>query len=174
MTRSTITVKWSFCKIRLRELPAGAGFANLPAFMAHALLVTFGLGIAYFLAAIPTGVAMSLHPAVAAVTAWAGYTAIAAAMLAIGGPARRWLQARFRLPLEPDPKKMFWRVWRRWGMPGLGLLAPVTCGPYFAALIALTLGERPVRLMLWIGLGAIPWSVAFALLSAAGLKLFTA
>ena len=108
-----------------------------------AMLTVFGLGIAYFLAAIPTGVAMHLNPATAAVCAWAGYTAIAAAMLAVGAPARRWLTEKFKISPEPNPERLLWRVWSRWGLPGLALVAPVTCGPYFAALIALVFGEKP-------------------------------
>jgi len=137
-----------------------------------AMASVFGLGIVYFLAAIPAGVAMGLHPALAAVAAWAGYVAIGAAMLLVGAPARAWISRRFGFSLEPDPAKLFWRVWQRWGLPGLALLAPVTCGPYFAALIALALGERPLRLILWIAVGVIPWCIFFAVLAAAGLSLW--
>ena len=136
-----------------------------------AMLVVFGLGIAYFLAAIPVGVSMQLSPVVAALCAWAGYTAIAAVMLLVGAPARRWLNRKFKVSPHPDRKKFFWRVWLRWGLPGLGLLAPVTCGPYFAALIAMALGETPRRLMFWIAVGVIPWCLAFAILAATGVRV---
>jgi Putative small multi-drug export protein len=136
-----------------------------------AILTVFGLGVVYFLAAIPAGVALHLSPTVAAISAWAGYTAIGAMMLLIGTPARRWVQQRLKLPTEPDTRKLFWRVWLRWGMPGLGLLAPVTCGPYFAALIALALGERPGRVILWIAGGAVPWCIIFGFMAAFGWKL---
>jgi hypothetical protein len=130
----------------------------------------FGLGIAYFLAAIPTGVAMHLNPATAAVCAWAGYTAIAAAMLAVGAPARRWLTEKFKISPKPNPEKLLWRVWSRWGLPGLALVAPVTCGPYFAALIALVLektGPAPVL----IALGVVSMCILFAVLAATGSEL---
>lgn len=138
-----------------------------------AMSVVFGLGVAYFLAAIPTGVAMHLSPAVAAVCAWAGYTAIGALMLFIGTPARNWIKHKFGISPQPDPNKLFWRAWTRWGMPGLGLLAPVTCGPYFAALIALTLGESPRRVIFWIACGVIPWCIGFSILAATGSKLLS-
>ena len=69
-----------------------------------AMLTVFGLGIVYFLAAIPTGVALRLDPGVAALCAWAGYTAIAAAMLVIGTPARRWPESKFEFPLVQIPR----------------------------------------------------------------------
>ncbi|MFZ0711662.1 MAG: small multi-drug export protein [Terrimicrobiaceae bacterium] len=136
-----------------------------------AMLTVFGLGIVYFVAAIPTGVAMRLDPGMAALCAWAGYTAIAAAMLVIGTPARRWLEKKFKISPHPNPEKLFWRVWMRWGMPGLALLAPVTCGPYFAALIALVLGERRQRLLLWISLSVIPWCILFAVMAGTGSRM---
>lgn len=135
------------------------------------MATVFGLGILYFIAAIPTGVALKLDPATAAICAWAGYTAIGAAMLLVGNPARKWLGKKFRISPHPDPSRIFWRAWGRFGMPGLGLLAPVTCGPYFAALIALALGERPQRLILWIAAGAIPWAILFAILAGTGVNL---
>jgi hypothetical protein len=134
------------------------------------LAVAFGLGVVWFIGAIPAGVGLGLGPVVAAVAAWAGYTAIAAVMVAAGEPARRWLEKRFRLSPHPDPAKFFWRVWLRGGLPALGLLAPVTCGPYFAALLALALGERPGRVLAWIAAGVVPWCVLFALLTALGVQ----
>lgn len=136
-----------------------------------ALGATFLLGIVYFLAAIPTGMAMGLAAPLAAIAAWAGYTAIGAAMLGIGAPARNWLSRKFGFKFEHDEKKLFWRVWGKYGLPGLALIAPVTCGPYFAAIIALALGSPPMRVITWISVGVIPWCVLFAALTSAGFAL---
>lgn len=131
--------------------------------MLGAMFSVFMLGIIYFLAAIPTGVvALQMHPVNAAICAWAGYTAIGAAMLFLGAPARNWLNAKLKISSTPDPTKLFWRVWQRWGMPGLGLLAPITIGPYFAALAALLLKEKAGRIFFWVAIGAIPWCILFA------------
>jgi len=135
-----------------------------------AMLTVIGLGVVYFVAAIPAGIGLHLSPLMAAFCAWIGYVGIAAAMLVVGEPARRWMERRFKISATPNPEKLFWRVWLRWGLPGLSLLAPVTCGPYFAALIALTLGEKPKRLMLWIAFGAVPWCVILAVLTVSGVS----
>lgn len=136
-----------------------------------AMVSVFGLGAVYFIGAIPASVAMKLDPVTAALCAWAGYAAITVAMIAIGDPARDWVAKKLRFSPTPDPTKRFWRVWKHGGLPGLALLAPVTIGPYFAALLALMLGERPVRVLAWIVLAAIPWCILFAALAAAGVAL---
>lgn len=134
----------------------------------HAVGVSFGLGMIYFLAAIPVGSAMGLPIWVAALLAWAGYVAIAGVMVAVGAPVRTWLTTKFRIDLHPNPKKLFWRVWSRGGLAGLSLLAPVTCGPYVAVLLALSLGDDPRRSLAWVAVGAIPWAVGFAFLTGFG------
>jgi hypothetical protein len=123
---------------------------------------TFLLGAGYFIAAIPTGVALGLPPWLAAIFAGGGYFAITLAVLLVGSPARNWLLHRWKISTTPDPKKWFWRIWQRAGLPGLGLIAPITCGPWIAALIALTLRESPPRVLVWISLGVAPYLVGFA------------
>jgi len=131
--------------------------------MLTAVGTAFLLGIVYYLAAIPAATALGLQPALAALFAWLGYVAVAAAMLGAGAPVRKWLLERLRIA-RPSPHFPWWRnVWDRWGLPGLALLAPVTIGPYFAALAALALGQRPGRILLWIAIGGLAWSAAFAL-----------
>jgi hypothetical protein len=130
---------------------------------------TFALAFFYFIGAIPAGAALGLPPFVAAVIAWASYSC-GVALVALGGaPLRSSLVKRFKLSLEPDPKRLFWRVWARYGVPGLALLAPVTIGSQVGALIGLALGTPPLQLIGWMMAGAAVWSAAIALVIALGL-----
>ena len=81
---------------------------------------------------------------------------------------REWLTRKLKIDPKPDPTKLFWRMWHRFGLWGLGLIAPVTIGPQATAAIALTLGERPVLIQAAITLGILPWVGVFAVLTAAG------
>jgi cytosine/uracil/thiamine/allantoin permease len=85
-----------------------------------------------------------------------------------GAPLRSWITAKLKVNPTPDPTKLFWKIWHRFGIWGLGLIAPVTVGPQATAAIALALGESPMRIQLAISLGVLPWTVAFALLTATG------
>lgn len=122
----------------------------------------FSLGFFYFVGAVPGGVAAGLPVWLATFTAWLGYTAGAAVMLLLGVPARSWVARKLRIPLERDPEKWIWKIWSRFGLTGLGLLAPVTIGPQTACLLALAVGEQPLKTFLSLSLGVVPWCLAFA------------
>ena len=84
---------------------------------------------------------------------------------------RDWVVRKLKVPVQRDPSKLVWRVWDRWGLAGLGLLAPVTIGPQASAVLALAIGEKTPRILAALSLGVVPWCVAFAVLTAYGVKL---
>ena len=100
-----------------------------------------------------------------------GYVAGGAAILVAGAPLRGWLVRKLRIPVERDETKLVWRIWRRGGLLGLCLLAPVTIGPQATAVIALAVGEKAPRIAGAIALGVVPWCVVFAVLVSFGVKL---
>ena len=135
------------------------------------LAASFGLGIIYFIAAVPAGTALGLPVPLAALAGWLGYCTIAAVVVFAGDSFRGWLARKTGFSPTPDPQKWLWRSWNAWGLPGLGLLAPVTCGPYIAALIAITLGQTPARTLLWIAIGGAVSGTVFAATTALGFSL---
>jgi hypothetical protein len=134
-----------------------------------AIGLTFGLGFFYFVGAVPGGVAAGLSVLIATIVSWIGYAAGAGVMLLLGEPAREWIARKLRLPRERDPSKLFWRTWDRFGLPGMGLLAPVTIGPQASCLLALALGEKPARIFVALVLGVLPWCIGFAVVVELGL-----
>jgi len=114
---------------------------------------------------------MGLPPWLSTLAAYAGYVAITAVTLALGTTARDWVVRRFNLSLNPDPSKFFWRVWQRWGVAGLGLLAPFTCGPYIAAILAVALGSKPRSVLFWIAIGCIPTALVLYALTRTGVAV---
>ena len=135
------------------------------------LTTAFGLGFIYFIAAIPAGVAAGANPWLAGAAAALGYVAGGTVVLVAGAPLRAWLVRKLRIPVERDPSKLIWRMWERGGLMGLCLVAPVTIGPQATAVIALAVGERTPKIVVFIALGVAPWCFAFALLTAFGFKL---
>lgn len=135
--------------------------------MMSSLLTAFGLGFLYFISAIPTAVALGASVWMAAAGAWLGYSAGGIIILLLGVPAQEWILRRWNFSLAPlmNPclrqDKLFWRVLDRYGIVGLGLIAPITIGPQLAALVLLTLRINPKKIAIAISLGVLPWILVF-------------
>ncbi len=138
-----------------------------------ALVGVFGLAFFWFWGAIPAGIALGLNPLLVAVTVWLSYVSGVVIIALIGGPLRRRIMARFAKKdgsSESDNKQptLIQRVWNRFGLAGLALLAPVTVGSQIGAALGLTLGVPPRRLAVAMALGAIPWAVGIMLAAVLG------
>lgn len=140
--------------------------------MLSSFFTAFGLGFLYFISAIPTTVALGATIWWAAVSAWLGYSTGAVIMLLLGVPAQEWLLRKKNFSLTPDPQKLFWRILDRYGVIGLGLIAPVTIGPQLATLVLLALRIRPIKIATAISFGALPWTLLFSSLLACGSHFF--
>jgi len=131
-------------------------------------LTAFGLGFLYFISAIPAGVAAHAPVWAAALAAWLGYSAGGLVVLLAGAPLRDWITRKLKIDPKPDNSKLFWKVWHRFGLWGLGLIAPITIGPQVTAILALALGESPRRIQLAIVLGVFPWVIVLGFLASLG------
>jgi hypothetical protein len=131
-------------------------------------LTALGLGFLYFVAAIPAGVAAGSPVVLAALASWIGYSLGGSVILIAGAPLRDWITRKLKVNPTPDPSKLIWRIWERFGLWGLGLIGPVTLGPQATALICLSLGESPRRIQIAISLGGIPWVIGFAVVAGLG------
>lgn len=129
------------------------------------------LGFVYCIAAIPTGVALGIPIAVAGIAAWVGYSLGAVIVVVLGAPLREWLAKKLKFDPHPANPGIVHRAWKRFGLPALGLLAPVTIGPQIGALLGLTLGADKTRLVTSLSLGVLPWLLAFALLTFLGVQI---
>ncbi len=129
------------------------------------LVAVFGLAIVELWAAVPAGFALGLPPAVTALTAAGGAMTGALVVAVLGNRARAWLLARHSSRGEEHDPGPLGRIWERYGAIGLGLLAPLLVGAPIGTALGLALGAPIRRLLLWVGVGIVLWSV---LLTGAG------
>jgi hypothetical protein len=123
----------------------------------------FTLAFIYFWASIPTGIALAVPPIIVLLTAWVSYTAGVVVVVLLGAPARAALLKRFGGKVASNPNSVIQRAWTRFGLLGLALLAPVTTGAQIGALIGLSLGAPPRKLIGAMSLGAALWGAAITL-----------
>ncbi len=132
------------------------------------LLGVFGIAFFSFWASIPAGLALGLSPVLVAATATVSYAAGVGLVLLIGERIRAPLMRRFGATAIYRPESAIRRAWDRYGLVGLGLIAPMLTGSMIGAAIGLALGTPPRRLFAWMVVGAGLWSVLITLAVLAG------
>jgi uncharacterized membrane protein len=129
----------------------------------------FVLGALELWAAIPAGFALGLAPAVTAIAAALGAITGVLVIVLVGDRARTWLLARHGPGSGGRGGGTISRVWERYGVIGLGLLAPLLVGAALGAALGLLLGATTRRLLLWLSAGIVLWSVILTGAAALGL-----
>jgi Ca2+/H+ antiporter, TMEM165/GDT1 family len=77
----------------------------------------------------------------------------------ITGPTKRETRAR--------------QMWEKYGLPVFALLSPGILGTDLAALMALVLGSSKTRVVTWLGVSLVLWTVVMTVGSVYGLKYIT-
>lgn len=148
---------------------AGGWWSYLLVFLAAATPVL------EILVVIPAGVIAGLAPLPTTVVALAGNLTTVVLVAVVGERTLGWW--RRRRPAkdqEANPRSRRARqLLRRWGVPGLAFLAPITTGTHLATLAALATGAERRTVLQWMAAGLVVWAAAVGATSAAGLDLFT-
>lgn len=131
----------------------------------------FALAWFAFWPAIPAGLALGLPHWVVILTTTVSYISGVVVVALVGGRIQTWAIRRLgtRGVMRPDSK--LGRIWRQYGLPGLGLIAPVTLGAQVGAALGLTLNAEPRRLCLWMSIGGLAWSVVLTVGVLLGAKM---
>ena len=115
------------------------------------------------------GVAIGLHPAVAAAAAIAGNAASVVIVVAVVGQLRTRRDAHRRS--APSPDSRIRRVFRRFGVPGVALLAHPT---QISAAAMVGFGAGRARVLAWELVFVVSWGAVMAVLGGLGLHALTA
>ncbi len=135
---------------------------------AAGLISVFGIAFLSLWASIPAGIALALPPLAVIVTAAVSYACGVGLVVLVGQPVRDWILRRFGGKTASRPDSTLRKVWERYGLIGLALLAPVTTGSQIGAIIGLSLNAPPRRLFVFMSLGGLLWAVIFGTLIALG------
>ncbi len=134
------------------------------------LLATAAAGALDVWVGIITGVALGLSPilsgALSIASAVVGVTLVVVAGERLQGRiyrSRRLAKRRERIE----------RVWKRYGIPGVALQAPLLTGPLLATVLALGLGAPPRTLLYWMLASIVLWGGILTGAAALGLSVFS-
>lgn len=131
------------------------------------LLTVFGLGAVELWAAIPAGFVLQLHPLETGIAAATGAILGVMVVLKLGERMRTILMHN----RKSEDKKLgrIHRIWDRYGVQGLGMLAPLLVGAPLGAALGITLSAPVNRLLIWMSLGIVLWSAVFTLVGLLGI-----
>ncbi|MCR8629908.1 MULTISPECIES: small multi-drug export protein [Paenibacillus] len=129
-------------------------------------------GILELWVAIPLGFTLKLPPVLTAIWSAVGSIAAAAIIIFFGKSIRSWLVRRFQQKNERKETTMS-RIWRKYGIIGLGFLSPLITGAPLGAAIGVSFGAKPGKLMLWMTIGIAFWSAVLTAAAAFGIMTLT-
>jgi len=139
----------------------------------YAIAVVFLIGAAPWLevwVAIPVGIAMGLNPVIAFAAAVTGNFVPLIAIVLTYRRAQTWFKGRFL----PDPasssslggrRRRFKKLWNRYGVPVVALVAPATIGTHLATILAMMGGSSRKSVLTWMALSLILWGAATSVAS---------
>jgi uncharacterized membrane protein len=128
------------------------------------------------LVVIPAGVLAGMPPVETALVAAAGNLSTVVLVAFTGEKLLGWWRRRRPGRADTRPSRRSQRareLARRWGVPGLALLGPLTTGTHIATVAALATGSETRRVLRWMAGGLVVWSIVVAAAAAAGLDVFT-
>lgn len=149
-------------------LEAGSWWAYALVFVAAAVPVVEVLVV------IPAGIVAGLAPIPVLVLALAGNLSTVALVIVAGDRMAAWWRDRRPAAVRSADRRAVRarRLAQRWGVPGLGLLGPLTTGSHVAAVAALATGAGQRRVLVWMTIGLVTWGVAVAAATTLGVERF--
>ena len=129
-------------------------------------ITVLALGIIELWAAIPAGTALNLHPLLNGLASGLGAILGAVLVILLGDRLRNWLLKK-RKKAQDHTSRMY-KIWQKYGIIGLGLLSPLLTGAPLGAAIGISLGAPPKRLIFWMSIGIVGWTILLTTLSTLG------
>ena len=119
--------------------------------------------------AIPTGLALGINPFFTGTVTV--FLSVAALILVVFlGERLRYLQiSRNAQKRIEDKNGNIYQIWDRYGVIGLSLLSPLLTGAPLGAAIGIYLGISRNRLIIWMSLGIVIWTILITIISLIGI-----
>jgi len=136
------------------------------------LVSIFALAFFYFWPAIPAGLALGLSPVAVIAATTLSYVCGVALVALLGARVRDVIMGRFARRRNINSQGRLKHIWERYGLFGLGLAAPMTVGSQIGTALGLALNAQPRRLVFFMSLGALVWSVSLTIITTLGILTF--
>jgi hypothetical protein len=129
------------------------------------MIAVFGASIIELWLGIPLGFFLNLNPLLIAIISAAGSILSAYIVIILGAGVRKRF-IKWRYGEQSIEKGRIYYIWNKYGIIGLGLLSPLLFGAPLGAALGIGLGAPRYRLLSWMSIGIVIWSI---FLTAAGI-----
>ena len=134
-------------------------------------LTIYLAGITGLYKGVPVGFAIKASPFITAVcTAMGSVTAVFVIYFS-GTPLKSWIIDKFGKKKIEKKKSRFTNIMEHYGVIGLGLIATGIIGPIITTILGMMLVKETKRLIIFLSIGIILWSVALTIVASISLDL---
>ena len=122
---------------------------------------------------IPVGVVFGMSPIAVGIIAFLGNFIMVLVFTMFFKQISDWRNRRREKKGITKPSKRETRakhIWEKYGLPVFALLSPAILGTDIAALTALLLGSSKVKVIIWIGISLVLWTVVMTVGSVYGFQ----
>lgn len=137
-----------------------------------ALISVFGCGIMGSWASIPAGFTLKLPLIMIILLTSLGGAFSAVIVALIGEPARNWLLRVSGKNNIKDKDSKIGNIWQKYGVIGLGMIAPLIVGAHVGTAISIAFGASAKKTLLWMSIGIILWASVLSILVSCGISVF--
>jgi len=135
------------------------------------ILAVFGASILELWLGIPLGFFLNLNPVLIVIISAAGSILSAYLVIILGeGIRKRFIKWRYGEQLIK--KGRIYDIWNKYGIIGLGLLSPLLFGAPIGAALGIGLKAPRYRLLSWMSIGIVIWSIILTTSGFFGLMSF--
>jgi len=138
----------------------------------EAIIIIFAASVVELWLAIPLGLILDVNPLIITIVSAAGAIVAAVGVTILGENLRTRLLKWKYGDDEALKKTRLYGVWNKYGVIGLGLLSPLIFGAPLGAAVGIALGAQKNKLILWMSIGIIIWSVGLTVAGSMGLLAF--
>lgn len=120
---------------------------------------------------VPLGVGLGMNPIAVGIIGFARNFLMVLILGLFFRQFSRWREKRRQKKGITEPTKRETRarrIWERYGLPDLAIVAPGIVGTDLAAILALTLGSSRVRVIVWMAISLAIWTIALTIGSVYG------
>ncbi len=135
------------------------------------LTVILFLGVIGIWKSIPVGFILDMHPILVCTMTILGASLGVLTIYLIGSKVKQRIFLSLQGKTTNKKQQKINKIFNRYGVPGLGMLATLLVGPALTMVLGLTIVKNGKTLLLWTNIGIVVWSVLLTLIGQVGVNI---